>query len=158
MAILDQIQTIVIVMFENRSFDNVLGHLSMGHFGNRPDVEGLVDPETNPDYTNFLDGQGYQPFESKDGSFLHDLPHNRLLVESQLGRAGTRYTMSGFADAYFRHTGSRVSDPPSMGFLAPAATPMSSFLAAQYAVCDHWFAPLQLIRSPTAPPPTAAMH
>jgi phospholipase C len=142
MAILDQIQTIVIVMFENRSFDNVLGHLSMARFGNRPDLEGLVDPETNPAYTNFLDGQGYQPFESKDGSLLHDLPHNRLLVESQLGRAGTRYTMSGFADAYFRHTGSRVADPPSMGFLAPAATPMSSFLAAQYAVCDHWFAPL----------------
>ena len=77
MAILDQIQTIVIVMFENRSFDNVLGHLSMGRFGNRPDLEGLVDPETNPDYTNFLDSQGYQPFESKDGSLLHDLPHPR---------------------------------------------------------------------------------
>jgi phospholipase C len=152
MAILDQIQTIVIVMFENRSFDNVLGHLSMARFGNRPDLEGLVDPETNPDYTNFLDGQGYQPFESKDGSLLHDLPHNRLLVEAQLARAGARYTMSGFADAYFRHTGSRVADPPSMGFLAPAATPMSSFLAAQYAACDHWFAPL-----PTDTQPNRAM-
>lgn len=152
MAILDQIQTIVIVMFENRSFDNVLGHLSMARFGNRPDVEGLVDPEINADYTNFLDGQGYQPFELKDGSLLHDLPHNRLLVDTQLARAGTRYTMSGFADAYFRHTGSRVADPPSMGFLAPAATPMSSFLAAQYAVCDHWFASL-----PTDTQPNRAM-
>jgi phospholipase C len=152
MAILDQIQTIVIVMFENRSFDNVLGHLSMARFGNRKDVEGLVDPETNLDYTNFLEGQGYQPFELTDGSLLHDLPHNRVLVEAQLGKAGARYTMSGFADAYFRHTGSKVADPPSMGFLAAAATPMSSFLAAQYAVCDHWFAPL-----PTDTQPNRAM-
>ena len=29
MAIMDQLQTIVIVMMENRSFDNMLGHLSM---------------------------------------------------------------------------------------------------------------------------------
>lgn len=48
MAILDQIQTIVIVMMENRSFDNVLGHLSMARFGDRQNVEGLIDPETNP--------------------------------------------------------------------------------------------------------------
>ena len=29
MAALDQFQTIVIVMMENRSFDHILGHLSM---------------------------------------------------------------------------------------------------------------------------------
>ena len=45
MAILDQLQTIVIVMLENRSFDHVLGHLSMSRFGNRKNVAGLVDPE-----------------------------------------------------------------------------------------------------------------
>jgi phospholipase C len=142
MAILDQIQTIVVVMLENRSFDNVLGHLSMARFENRKGVEGLTEPETNLDYTNFLDGQGYQPFELKDGSLLHDLPHNRGLVETQMAKLDSRYTMSGFADAYFRHTGSRVANPPPMGFLTPADTPMSSFLAAQYAVCDQWFAPL----------------
>ena len=59
MAVLDQIQTFVVVMFENRSFDNVLGHLSMSRFGKRKDVDGLIDPETNLDYTNFLDAQGY---------------------------------------------------------------------------------------------------
>ena len=61
MAALDQIQTFVVVMFENRSFDNVLGHLSMARFENRKGVEGLTDPETNLDYTNFLDAQGYPP-------------------------------------------------------------------------------------------------
>lgn len=142
MALLDQFQTIVIVMLENRSFDHVLGHLSMARFGGRRDVEGLTDPESNLDYTNFLNGQGYQPFELKDGPLLHDLPHSRARVETQLAKAGTRFTMSGFVDAYFQSTGSRVKNPPSMGFLAPADVPMSNFLATQYAVCDHWFAPL----------------
>lgn len=142
MAILDQIETIVIVMLENRSFDHMLGHLSMARFGNRRDVAGLVDPEANLDYTNFLDGQGYQPFELKDGPLPHDLPHSRSLVAAQLGTPGGPFTMSGFVEAYYRATGSKVNDPPPMGFLSPADAPMSSFLAAQYAVCDNWFAPL----------------
>ena len=86
MAILDQIQTIVVVMLENRSFDHVLGHLSMARFGNRKGVDGIGDPETNLDYTNFLDGQGYQPFELKDGSLLHDLPHSRGFVATQMAK------------------------------------------------------------------------
>ena len=143
MAILDQIQTIVIVMMENRSFDNVLGHLSMARFGNRKDVEGLIDPETNLDYTNFLDGAGLPAFRVEGWSLLHDLPHSRALCCDSIGEDRTaRFTMSGFADAYFQPSGSKVNDPPSMGFLAPGDTPMSSFLAAQYAVCDNWFAPL----------------
>ena len=142
MAILDQIQTIVIVMMENRSFDHVLGHLSMARFGNRKDVEGLIDPETNPDYTNFLDGVGYQPFQLKDGPLLHDLPHGRPFVATQLAKTGARFTMSGFADAYYQATGSKVNDPPPLGFLAPGDVSMSNFLATQYALCDHWFAPL----------------
>jgi phospholipase C len=142
MATLDQIQTIVIVMMENRSFDHVLGHLSMTRFSNRQDVAGLVDPEGNPAYTNFLDGQGYQPFELKDGPLLHDLPHSRALVSTQLGAAGPPFTMSGFVEAYFLATGSKVTDPPSMGFLSPADVSMSNFLAMNYAVCDNWFAPL----------------
>ena len=45
-------------MMENRSFDHILGHLSITRFRNRKDVAGLVGPEVNLDYTNFLDGQG----------------------------------------------------------------------------------------------------
>ena len=142
MAILDQLQTIVIVMMENRSFDNMLGHLSMKRFGNRKDVAGLTEPESNPDYTNFLDGQGYQPFEMKDGPLLHDLPHSRGRVATQLAKSEANFTMSGFVDAYFQSSGSKVNDPPPMGFLSPGDTSMSTFLATQYAVCDNWFAPL----------------
>jgi phospholipase C len=142
MKILDQIQTIVIVMMENRSFDHVLGHLSMTPYGNRKDVAGLIDPETNPSYTNFLDGQGYQPFQLKDGPLPHDLPHSRALVAVQLAKSSGQFTMSGFVDAYCQQTGSKIIDPPPMAFLAPSDVLVSSFLANQYAVCDNWFAPL----------------
>ena len=45
------IEHIVVLMMENRSFDNMLGHLSMKRFGNRNDVAGLTEPESNLDYT-----------------------------------------------------------------------------------------------------------
>jgi phospholipase C len=43
MAILDQIDTIVLLMMENRSFDHMLGYLSHPDYGNRTNVEGQKD-------------------------------------------------------------------------------------------------------------------
>jgi phospholipase C len=142
MAMLDQIKTIVIVMMENRSFDNVLGHLSVPAYGNRKDVEGLDDPENNPVYTNFLDGIAYQPSVQKDQQFLHDLPHGRDLVATQLAESSGNFTMSGFVKAYKDSTASTVVNPPPMGFLIPSDVPVSNFFAQQYLICDHWFSPL----------------
>ena len=41
MADINDVETLVVVMLENRSFDNVLGHLSHPDFGARDDIEGL---------------------------------------------------------------------------------------------------------------------
>ncbi|CAB1275034.1 alkaline phosphatase family protein [Candidatus Nitrosacidococcus tergens] len=142
MEVLDQIQTIIIVMMENRSFDNVLGHLSMPLYGNRKDVNGLVNIETNASYINFLDKQAYRPFHLQDGPLPYDLPHSRSMVATQLAKKGNTFTMSGFVEAYYLQTKSKIETPPPMGFLSPMDTPMSSFLANQYAVCDNWFAPV----------------
>ncbi|CAH9017645.1 alkaline phosphatase family protein [Candidatus Nitrosacidococcus sp. I8] len=142
MKALDQIQTIIIVMMENRSFDNVLGHLSMPWYGNRKDINGLVHAETNPSYTNFLDHREYRPFPLQDGPLPYDLPHSRPMVSTQLAKKGNTFSMSGFVEAYYLQTKSKTINPPPMGFLSPIDTPMSSFLANQYAVCDNWFAPV----------------
>ncbi len=40
---LDSIETIVVVVMENRSFDHMLGYLSLNAFGGRNDVDGLKD-------------------------------------------------------------------------------------------------------------------
>src|SRR5437764_1482045 len=112
MAILDQIDTIAIVMMENRSFDHVLGHLRMPPFGNRQDVEGLVDPTNNPAYVNFVGPEGFAPFPRPDASYPHDTPHSRRAVAAQLAPspAGV-FTMSGFVQAYVDSSGDRVQTP-----------------------------------------------
>lgn len=142
MAILDDIKTIVIVMLENRSFDNVLGHIRTVQYGDRRDIEGLSEPEHNPQYRNFLNGVAYAPVAQSDAGLLHDLPHGRELVATQMAVSGKTFTMSGFVEAYFRHTGSVVNAPPPMAFLTPEDVPVSNFFARQFLVCDHWFSPV----------------
>ncbi len=58
---LSPIRTIVVVMMENRSFDHLLGYLSLPPF-NRTDVEGLsTDPAWLARFTNSDQGQSYPP-------------------------------------------------------------------------------------------------
>jgi len=142
MASVSDIDTIVLVMLENRSFDNVLGHLSHPRFGGRADVEGLLDPDTTSLYDNFFDNQVYKPFPTTDKVFTHDLPHSRKRIEPQLDVVNGQPTMAGFVASYVEKTRSVVKKPPPMGFLRPKAVPVSGFLAEEYAVCDRWFSPL----------------
>ncbi len=144
MAKLEDIETIVIVMMENRSFDHVVGHLRMPPYGNRADVNGLVTPADNPLYANHHEGFAYLPFEMKDDKFVHDLPHGRGSVKTQLAKnGGNTFDMSGFVQAYVEFSkGARVPNPAPMGFLAPGCVPVSNFFARQFMVCDHWYAPL----------------
>jgi len=136
------IDTVVLLMLENRSFDNVLGHLSHPRFGGRSGVEGLRDPDTTTDYDNFLESQIYKPFPIVDGPFAHDPPHDRAYIATQLDVVNGQATMGGFVRSYVEKTHSRVKKPPPMGFLKPKGVPVSGFLAEHYTVCDHWFSPL----------------
>jgi phospholipase C len=142
MASLDQIDTIVVVMLENRSFDHVLGYLRLPSFDNRQDIDGLNNTDTDPRFANIYDHQIYRPFEMMDGSLVHDLPHARSLVDVQLALRNGTYTMSGFVDAYAQSSQSLENQPIPMGYMTPKSIPMSNFLARNYMVCDRWFAPL----------------
>jgi phospholipase C len=142
MASLDQIDTIVVVMLENRSFDHVLGYLRLPSFDNRQDIDGLINPDSDPRFANIYDHQIYRPFEMADGSLIHDLPHARSLVDVQLALRDGTFTMSGFVDAYAQSSQSLESQPVPMGYMTPKSVPISNFLARNYLVCDRWFAPL----------------
>ncbi len=142
MAPLDQIDTIVIVMMENRSFDHVLGYLQLPRFGGRTDIDGLLNADSDPKFANEYDHQIYRPFPISDGPLLHDLPHGRAEVRTELAFTGNIATMSGFVQAYVDATHSVVNQPPPMGYCAADSVPMTNFLARNYLVCDHWFAPL----------------
>jgi phospholipase C len=151
-AALDSVQTIVVLMLENRSFDHVLGHLRLPAFGNRRDVDGLENPDDNPAYVNYFEGREHSPFLLRDQRFISDMPHSRARVATQLAFANGRATMSGFAQAYAEHSGNTLAQPPVLGYLTPDDVPVSSFLARTFLTCDRWFAPL-----PTDTQPNRAM-
>jgi phospholipase C len=130
------------VMMENRSFDHVLGYLCLPKFGGRRDIDGLVNTDTDPRFANEYDHQIYRPFEMPDGPLPHDLPHARHEVETQLALSGGTAIMTGFVQAYANSTQSMVDQPPPLGYLTATAVFMSNFLARNYLICDHWFAPL----------------
>jgi phospholipase C len=50
--------------------------------------------------------------------------------------------MTGFVQAYVNSTYSMVDQPPPLGYLTANSVFMSNFLARNYLICDHWFAPL----------------
>jgi phospholipase C len=132
------VDTIVIVMMENRSFDNVLGFLK----GARPEVEGIADV-ADPAYLNPNgDGVGVPPFWMKDAPLPSDQPHDKDAVQTQMAFSPITgsYAMNGFVKAYEDEFHTSIDQPPVMGLLTPADLPTTAALADRYTVCDHWFA------------------
>jgi phospholipase C len=144
------VDTIVIVVMENRSFDHVLGHLRSPQYGNRTDVVGIED-ENNPRYVNAnIDGQGISPFWVNDAAFQSDLPHDPEAVVKQLAYAEAMgsFAMNGFVKAFEEEFHTSVPNPPVMGLLKPSSVPTTGALAEQYTVCDNWFACLPTSTAP----------
>ena len=140
------IETIVIVMLENRSFDHMLGYLSLKEETNRTDIDGIADP-TTPVYINDSVGETYSLFPMKDEAFVGDLPHGRDLVDVQLAKSATsgKCEMTGFVEAYrqFMNVRKVRKKAPPMGFMKDGGqVPTLDFFAKNFTVCDHWFAPL----------------
>ena len=148
--LLANVQTVVVVMMENRSFDHVLGHLRHPQYGGRTDVEGIEDLG-NPAYRNASgDGVAIAPFWMPDATLSSDVPHDKASVATQLAFDGDakRFLMNGFVLAYEAKGHGAAGTPAPMGLLRPEDLPTTSALAAQYTVCDHWFACLPTSTAP----------
>jgi phospholipase C len=147
MAKLDVIKTIVVVMMENRSFDHMLGYLSLPPF-NRTDVDGLkADPEWLARFTNQDNGRAVEPFPSTDPFDMpddFDPPHERSNMAANLGsRQNGTYPMNGFVSAI----PNSVSTNPDvrklvMSYFGAEQVPMSHFFSQNFAICDRWFSAL----------------
>src|SRR5580765_4871290 len=85
---LSKIDHIVVLMMENRSFDHMLGYLTIDQ--GRTDVEGLTADLSNP-----VDGKQYKvhPATSTQLKKLQDPRHGHADVEQQIAGGA----MSGFA-------------------------------------------------------------
>ncbi|HWK05184.1 MAG TPA: alkaline phosphatase family protein [Puia sp.] len=151
---LDSIKTIVLLQFENRSFDHMLGHLSYDN--TNPQVNGLKQDLSQ--YQNFYKGDAYTPFMfTVDTNLTDDLPHEYTDVATQLAWSGLRkqFQMTGFVEAYANKTG-RSPNPQAdpMGFFGAEHVPITHFLAGAFCVCDQWHCPLP---SSTQPNKTMAL-
>jgi phospholipase C len=146
---LQNIKTVILLMFENRSFDNMLGHLSFE--GLQPAADGLKPPPNQAQYANYYEGGVYYPFQRPEDEQLDsDVPHEYDFVATQLapGADGTP-AMNGFVQAYadFTKTNPNVNCDP-MCFFSSAQVPVTSFLARTFCTCDRWFCPLPTSTQP----------
>lgn len=144
------VDTIVVLMMESRSFDHVLGHLSLEGAPYAGLLNGLTGLPidgllTDARYGNSCQGRIHQPFEMRDGVLPEGLSDDRESVKTALGRtqAAHAHAMDGFVRAYYRSPDAQRSQRPlPMAFLRAKDAPVTNFLARNYAVCDRWFAPL----------------
>jgi len=162
---LDQINHIVVVMLENRSFDHMLGFLYTDQDNVSPSghpFEGLTGTETNPDgngdlVTVFKIPANKHPYfwpGSDPGEGYYNT-NSQLFGNHETPSAGTEASNQGFITD-FAYTlnwqrqanekkpnswqiveGTKPSD--IMGMYTPELLPILSGLARGYAVCDHWF-------------------
>jgi phospholipase C len=150
---LDQIEHIFILMMENRSFDHMLGYLSLPPYNvisdpaphSRMDVEGIRQAWQSG-YKNVFQEVVYSPVPRVDPAVPVDPPHERKDICAQLGNP---ISMQGFVESYAGAPNLRQSDYSAVvGFYTPAEVPMAHFLAQNYMVCDHWFACLPTSTQP----------
>lgn len=138
MPSLGNINHFVVLMLENRSFDNIFG----GLYHNRPDFDGLSGNETNKcadgtpvsvwhsEHTdNHLKMPDPDPGESADDM------HEQLFGNAD---GNGEPTMSGFITNYVSRRNGNPAD--IMHYFHPDQLPALRDLAQSFAVCDRWFA------------------
>ena len=131
-ANLGKVDHIVVLMMENRSFDHMLGYLSLT--GGRTDIDGL-----RPGLANEYQGRSYPVHHLATTKVDVDPDHTASAVHLQID--GGR--MGGFV-ASLAHTmagrGGHGGDPsPAVGYYDGADVPVYDHLAEEFLVCDRWF-------------------
>lgn len=126
---LEKVDHIVVLMMENRSFDHMLGYLSLE--GGRGDVDGLTGEESNSHK-----GKSYGPRHLEQTRFpqSHDPGHTGAAVARQLADNN-----GGFVAEYAERVGGEDA-PLVMGYYNAGDLPIYDHLAREFAVCDRWFA------------------
>ncbi len=146
MSLLD-IETIIIAIMENRSFDHMLGYLSLD--ASLP-VDGLhPDQAWQDSYINDYAGKPYKlhridPVSAPCSDPQHDRQSIAIQINTPPEGPGPQ-EMGGFVQSYVRFSDPTPTDPSAvMGYFDAAALPTFDFFARNYCVCDHWFSSLPL--------------
>jgi len=142
---LQRIEHIVVLMQENRSFDHMLGYLSLpvAQGGRaRTNVDGLRGPDLD---SNVYSGMIYSIRHETRTRFdteAEDPDHSGASVDEQLsdGNGGFVANFAGYSAAKAAQLNVPVPDPGLvMGYYTAAELPVYDHLAAEYCVVDRWF-------------------
>ena len=122
--LLASVDTIVVLMMENRSFDHYLGSLRLAE--GRADLDGLTGSESNP-------APSGPPIavHQLDNFTPADPPHD-------WGSCHTQYDDGANDGFVMAHAGTDQADV--MGYYVRAQIPITYALADQACVCQRWFA------------------
>jgi phospholipase C len=132
--LVSKVDHIVVLMMENRSFDHMLGYLTID--GGRADIEGLRKGQSNN-----ANGKDWPVHKAARTSLVkaQDPRHGHVDVEKQIADGA----MSDFAENYWATRGqpSLHGDSPGtvMAYHTAAQLPVYDYFAANFCICDHWF-------------------
>ena len=149
MGALDEIRHVVVLMFENQSYDRLLGYLTLDD--PREKLEGLSGGESNPmsppgDLTPIpvtkLSSPSAYVTDPGPGHDFEDV--NQQLFGARAPSDPDHPRNNGFALNYSWQVGSnrRRLGPRGreiMAGLDPDLLPITSALARNFVTCDHWF-------------------
>lgn len=128
-GLLAHIDHIVVLMMENRSFDHMLGYLSLD--AERDDVDGL-----RKDHKNTFRGIDIKPFPLTDTVFEKGPCHEHECVVNQVAGG-----MGGFVADYAHHREDEGGKPRDvMGHYTAQQVPVYDELAKDFLICQRWFA------------------
>jgi phospholipase C len=126
---LDAIEHIVVLMLENRSFDHMLGYLSLE--AGRTDLDGL-----RKEMSNRHGGREYKVHHLRRRALTKndDPAHGGSSIAEQLSNEN-----GGFVTNYAKERPNAAELGTVMGYYNGDDLPTYDHLAGQYCTCDHWF-------------------
>lgn len=147
MAGLQAIEHLVVLMLENRSFDNMLGKL----YPKSSAFDGLSGDEFNFDASGNRIRIANRPGKDQTSLSVPDPDPGELWLDINTQLFGSSNvpnptpdaTMNGFVQSYIEQAkvAPGTYDPKAiMNYFTPEQVPVLSRLARQFAVCDRWFA------------------
>src|SRR5215472_1816061 len=142
---LDNLKHIVVLMMENRSFDHMLGGLSLVMANGKkqyPKINGLTGNEANPDTNGTM--VKVQPNAKFQGQLDHDPDHHFPGVDLQIFGStdqgpGRMANMQGFIKSYATQDTSIDESHSIMAYFTPDQLPVLTRLATEYATFNGWF-------------------
>src|SRR5215470_17806547 len=142
---LDNLKHIVVLMMENRSFDHMLGGLSLVMENGKkkyPLINGLTGNESNPDTNGAV--VKVQPNAKYQSQLDPDPDHHFPGVDLQLFGGtppgnGRVANMQGFVKDYFTQTNDVGRSHTIMYYFTPDKLPVLTTLANEFAVFNGWF-------------------